>query len=779
MMGIAGTIPNDIDGFIIPDEKGTLDPLGPYDNQTLILSVPLDKPDLRAAKWLSIWSEKIKISLAHTLFPPNVILPPSLDTIGVEPESTLNCEMLDDDLGLELRWTISGQDVILQLVSNTGNDRYLALGIRDPMENKGIAGDVVVGWISSKTGKGGLDDYFLAGKRIKCEDGAESCPDKSKGGTKDVELLNAVSRANYTMLTLRRPLKSFGDFDVDVQLDEDQFLFWSVGYKSAAMRKIHKPLKNQGPIQVNFGRKPRWNCQEKSDSKSVTSSDEDNVDVPRRRTTSVLTPAQEEQPQRVFRRPQRPKQPTRRNKPPSNTWNDWLSPPTRPEISQGFVPKNNVSSLSNTDWSVPSIGCGTSASKPLYIQLGPATPRRGNQGIDSPEGTALYVNGLLTPELTLVRGQEYTFVIETGLGTDARQVFHPLYITDDSIGGRQTKTESEARLEKVYAGVTLDRSGSIVPSAMGKLCRWSSPRSPMTYASFKDFHRSLVLKCEEGPSGMASLLKSTYANNPSVLKFVPDNTMPDVLYYQSFMAKRLGGKIHLKDYCFDSQPVPKDIVTYRPDILEHFGGQRELLNRAESRRKSSGNRRIDYDEDAYDYDYNDFDNEMDLLNKCKRRAVVKGRSLDNVQDMPRFEHFPMRDIAKMSGIDEDLPTDIQCREFLKSEEQKEKEKVYQSLLKTNTKTVPSPTENMPPRSDFGGRVNPNQKRTVVRTQTTRRPPVFRQSTIGPILTTSRKPNRTFPTMQFSTTKVPSIRTRSVYCIIFYRCFDASFANRIK
>ena len=26
-----------------------------------------------------------------------------------------------------------------------------------------VAGDVVVGWINSKTGRGGLDDYFLSG----------------------------------------------------------------------------------------------------------------------------------------------------------------------------------------------------------------------------------------------------------------------------------------------------------------------------------------------------------------------------------------------------------------------------------------------------------------------------------------------------------------------------------------------------------------------------------------------------------------------------------------
>ena len=42
---------------------------------------------------------------------------------------------------------------------------------------------MAVGWINSRTGKGGLDDYFLAGEGahgLKCDDGAESCPDTSK-----------------------------------------------------------------------------------------------------------------------------------------------------------------------------------------------------------------------------------------------------------------------------------------------------------------------------------------------------------------------------------------------------------------------------------------------------------------------------------------------------------------------------------------------------------------------------------------------------------------------
>ena len=402
------------------------------------------------------------------------------------------------------------------------------------------------------------------------------------------------------------------------------------------------------------------------------------MDQPRRRVSSVLTPSVVKPTRPVQRRPSRPVL----RKP----WN-------RP-----------TDKVKGQDWRVPDIGCGESGAQPLYVHLGPATPRHGNQGLGR-DGTAFYVNGLLAPELSLIRGQEYTFVIETGLGSDPRQSFHPFYITDDEAGGRQVKTDAQARLEKIYAGVTLDRSGSIVPSAMGKLCRWSSSRPSVTYASFKDFHRSLTLKCEEEP--LVNSVKSR-----KVLKFLPDNTMPDTLYYQSFMAKHLGGTIHLKDYCFESQPVPPEVVTYRPKITENSKNP-ELLNRAESIRKEYlSNRRIDYDDDAYDYDTNDFDHEMDMYSQCQRRARSKGRSLDMGEDMPRFEHFPMRDIAQETGIDENLPSEAECREYFRAEE--EKEKLFQSLLKPKGTSRPSL-----PQSDFGGRVNPNQKRMEIRTPTTR------------------------------------------------------------
>ena len=83
-------------------------------------------------------------------------------------------------------------------------------------------------------------------------------------------------------------------------------------------------------------------------------------------------------------------------------------------------------------------------------------------------------------------------------------------------------------------------------------------------------------------------------------------------------------------------------------FLAHFS-ESEVFAPSESRRQP--NRRIDYDEDVYDYDMNAFDNQdMDLYYKCKQKALMRGRSLKNNEDMPSFEHFPKRDILKSRYI---------------------------------------------------------------------------------------------------------------------------------
>ena len=47
-------------------------------------------------------------------------------------------------------------------------------------------------------------------------------------------------------------------------------------------------------------------------------------------------------------------------------------------------------------------------------------------------GQAWYVNGDVAPDLYLVRGQQYTFIVEGGLGTDQDGIIHPFYLTSDN-----------------------------------------------------------------------------------------------------------------------------------------------------------------------------------------------------------------------------------------------------------------------------------------------------------------------------------------------------------
>ncbi len=60
-------------------------------------------------------------------------------------------------------------------------------------------------------------------------------------------------------------------------------------------------------------------------------------------------------------------------------------------------------------------------------------------------GIAWYVNGLLIPEIYVVRGKTYTFVIEGGSNPDSHAKFHPFYITDDPEGGYQFMSPAQRR----------------------------------------------------------------------------------------------------------------------------------------------------------------------------------------------------------------------------------------------------------------------------------------------------------------------------------------------
>ncbi|KAK4324985.1 hypothetical protein Pmani_004408, partial [Petrolisthes manimaculis] len=203
-------------------------------------------------------------------------------------------------------------------------------------------------------------------------------------------------------------------------------------------------------------------------------------------------------------------------------------------------------------------------------------------------GIAWYINGLLIPEINVVRGKTYTFVVEGGYDPERPARYHPFYITDDPEGGYEFKSpaqrdrdvsilgrgggggvlgregekwgeggkggkgEKECRKNGVYefktpaqrdrtrvfAGIGEDRDGTKVPNAFGRLCEWSpNPNQPPSdsFDSFGGYQRTLTLNCQEG--------------QPGILQWTPDANTPDLVYYQCYTHRYLGWKINVHNTC--------------------------------------------------------------------------------------------------------------------------------------------------------------------------------------------------------------------------------------
>ncbi|XP_072177571.1 protein Skeletor, isoforms B/C-like isoform X1 [Diadema setosum] len=72
-------IPSD-QGFIIPDETGSLVKLGPYDNRDIDVQMPAGQTVSDLA-WLSVWCRRFAVDFAHVSFPANFV-PPSEYNLG-------------------------------------------------------------------------------------------------------------------------------------------------------------------------------------------------------------------------------------------------------------------------------------------------------------------------------------------------------------------------------------------------------------------------------------------------------------------------------------------------------------------------------------------------------------------------------------------------------------------------------------------------------------------------------------------------------------------------
>lgn len=465
-------------GSTVPDENGSLDPLRRYQDKTLVLVLPNDLT-IFDIDWISVWCVDFFVDFGHVNIPKGLNVPPSLKMLGIAPQTHLNCEVLDKDKSFEVRWAIAGKSIVTQLVAKLSDKEYMGFGLSgNPDRSQMVGGDVTVAWMDHITGQGYAEDYYLDAKS-QCAGGRGSCPDSNiPGGKNKVRLLNSAIINDFTMMTYRLPLRGNDRFDQQILTNDTQSVIWAIGPVNSKGEVSYHSKRIRGDLKLDFGRIPQWNC----------------------------PLAGQKGRKGQAKRPNRPQQPR--------------------------APK------SKSPWVIPPVRCHEPDDGVFFAQIGPTGGEQGYSAITGRVGwgIAWYINGLLIPEIHVVRGKTYTFVIEGGLDPNQPAAYHPFYISDDAEGGFQHKSLAEQNKVKIMAGVKREGRG-YSPTGTGRLCEWKEdPSEPAELSrSFGAYQRTLSLQCQKG--------------QPGILQWTPDRNTPDTVYYQCYTHRHLGWKIHVVDSC--------------------------------------------------------------------------------------------------------------------------------------------------------------------------------------------------------------------------------------
>lgn len=513
-------------GLRLKDENGSWNPLKKYQGETVVISLP-DEMTIYDFDFFGVWCTEFQVNFGQTHIPQTAKVPPSPKMLGIKPENKLNCEILYDDLGFEIRWVLDGDDIVMQLVGKIEPNEYMAFGLgKDDSKSDMNNADAVVAWVDRQTGQVHATDYFL-GSKAQCVNDPKhgSCPDtKLQGGGDSLTLLHGAIVNGYSMVTFKRPQLGVDElYDQHVYSDGRQSVIWAIGTLNAEKEVGYHRLRTKSNMFIDFARNPQWNCPIPDLNASmhtnlpITSAsqlDQTVVSAAGGGAAAASEAATSEEPPMVAQQ--------------------------TPAIGQQQASTRPSTGDEPGPWFIPSVVCPTD--RTFYAQIGPTGGRRGVAGLTGRAswGVSWYINGLMIPELVMERGQAYRFVVEGGNDKTSLSRRHPLYLTDSPEGGFNYKTDDERMKERIFAGVALRPSdGQFVPTAEGRLCEWKptnqTKSNPDLYATFSAYQRSLRLDCLPGQA--------------SILKFVPDANTPDQIYYQCYTNRFMGWRIKVVDSC--------------------------------------------------------------------------------------------------------------------------------------------------------------------------------------------------------------------------------------
>ncbi|UYV60882.1 hypothetical protein LAZ67_1002664 [Cordylochernes scorpioides] len=510
------------DGTKVPDENGSLERLRGYRGRDVLLRLPgnLTVFDI---SWLSVYCISFRENFGHVTIPRDVSVPADLDSLRASIELD-NCEEVFPDK-LQVSWKMTNDHLYVQLEGKLEDNEYMAFGRSGNDERAQMIGaDVVVAFFDKDLGVVRVVDYFLTNKG-QCTRTTGACPDLLLGGSQNVELRASLYEEGRLRVTYRRPLAAtFIDHGTMIQAHFGESLtlpLLRIPGVGPLLRSInwlafisedHSPIRHLGtrPIAV---RSAMGDALDLSIPAFVPVS-----------MVAAIGPLNSRK-EVAFHHTYFTREPL--------LINFGRSPASR-NCSAAFSRVVEVEEMKSYTW--PTVNLTHTST--FHARIGPAGGKKGYLAITGiqPWGVAWWINGRLIPELVVVRGKNYTFIVEGGDDPTHQASYHPFYITNNPRGGvAQNPSLINTPEHVVYAGVETDYDGNVVPVGVGRLCEYQHKTVDMWRESdtFEAYNATLVLRCRNGEPGM--------------FVWTPDQFTPDLVYYQCYTHRNLGWKIHVLD----------------------------------------------------------------------------------------------------------------------------------------------------------------------------------------------------------------------------------------
>lgn len=533
-------------GTKVPDETGSLEPLGAYEGEDIILELP-GNMTIFDIDWISIYDTVEQENYGSFIIPSHLNVPPSLVTL-VKYESRLpQCEQLHRDI--QLNWEIFGPQITFELVARIENNDYIGFGISGSDNSSQMIGaDVSISYLEAHLGF--TFDYNIT-ERHPCVSLQNNeyhgvCPDTRVGGVENYQIHTYTRENGLTKITFRRNLINTGDEgDKVFKTSGATYIVWAVGRLNKFKEPRYHHLYSKGDFKIEFGRKITKNCFQFTMPSHDAIHNTNDAAFSRQQVAVMASTSQQSD-----------------RKSPST---GFLSHFSRSSASaQNVATQSQESALApffnSASWGQP-VMMNKSATT-FYARLGHPGVQKGYMHItgDGSPGLVWYINGLMAPILHVQRGKTYTFRIEGGNSYDkSYRFYHPFYITDEPYGGYLLQNVTQRNHQKVLAGLQFERApGTVVkptsgkpqlaqqpqmigkpsPTSVGRLCAWlpkniNDIRKAETHQSFAQFRAKLDYSCLPG--------------QPGIVQWTPNVSTPDVVYYQSYTQRNMGWKIIVRD----------------------------------------------------------------------------------------------------------------------------------------------------------------------------------------------------------------------------------------